>query len=98
MLDSVKELRILAHLSEEPALIESFGRGEDIHTRTASEVFKVPAASVTRYTVLDPSISIDPLSDFNSGPATNLTSVGAAPPVPTRGREAGRAGSSSGWC
>jgi DNA polymerase I len=41
------ELRILAHLSEEPALIESFGRGEDIHTRTAAEVFKVPAASVT---------------------------------------------------
>jgi DNA polymerase I len=41
------ELRILAHLSEEPALIESFGRGEDIHTRTASEVFKIPAASVT---------------------------------------------------
>src|SRR2546428_9437742 len=41
------ELRILAHLSEEPALIESFGRGEDIHTRTASEVFRVPAASVT---------------------------------------------------
>jgi len=41
------ELRILAHLSEEPALIESFGRGEDIHTRTASEVFKVPASSVT---------------------------------------------------
>ena len=41
------ELRILAHLSEEPGLIESFGRGEDIHTRTASEVFKVPAASVT---------------------------------------------------
>jgi DNA polymerase I len=40
------ELRILAHLSEEPALIESFGRGEDIHTRTASEVFKVPASSV----------------------------------------------------
>jgi DNA polymerase I len=41
------ELRILAHLSEEPAIIESFGRGEDIHTRTASEVFKVPASSVT---------------------------------------------------
>jgi len=41
------ELRILAHLSEEPALIESFGRGEDIHTRTASEVFRVAAESVT---------------------------------------------------
>ena len=41
------ELRILAHLSEEPALIESFGRGEDIHTRTASEVFRVAADAVT---------------------------------------------------
>ena len=29
------ELRILAHLSGEPAIIESFQRGEDIHTRTA---------------------------------------------------------------
>jgi DNA polymerase-1 len=41
------ELRILAHLSEESALIESFGRGEDIHTRTASEVFHVEASAVT---------------------------------------------------
>jgi len=41
------ELRILAHMSEEPALIEAFQRGEDIHTRTASEVFKIPAAEVT---------------------------------------------------
>jgi DNA polymerase-1 len=41
------ELRILAHLSEEPAIIESFQRGEDIHTRTASEVFKVPPEQVT---------------------------------------------------
>src|SRR2546428_7870320 len=41
------ELRILAHLSGEPAIIESFGRGEDIHTRTATEVFKVTPAEVT---------------------------------------------------
>jgi DNA polymerase-1 len=41
------ELRILAHLSGEPAIIESFRRGEDIHTRTASEVFKVEPAAVT---------------------------------------------------
>jgi DNA polymerase-1 len=41
------ELRILAHLSEEPALIESFGRGEDIHTRTAAEVFRVAPETVT---------------------------------------------------
>jgi DNA polymerase I len=41
------ELRILAHLSAEPAIIESFRRGEDIHTRTACEVFRVEPASVT---------------------------------------------------
>jgi DNA polymerase I len=41
------ELRILAHLSEEPAIIESFGRGEDIHTRTAAEVFRVAPDAVT---------------------------------------------------
>jgi DNA polymerase-1 len=41
------ELRILAHLSKEPAIIESFRRGEDIHTRTACEVFKVGPAEVT---------------------------------------------------
>jgi DNA polymerase-1 len=33
------ELRIMAHLSREPALLEAFARGEDIHTRTAAEVF-----------------------------------------------------------
>jgi DNA polymerase-1 len=41
------ELRILAHMSGEPAIIESFRRGEDIHTRTASQVFKVAPAQVT---------------------------------------------------
>jgi DNA polymerase-1 len=41
------ELRILAHLSGEPAIIESFQRGEDIHTRTAGEVFKVEPGAVT---------------------------------------------------
>jgi len=33
------ELRIMAHLSGEPALQEAFARGEDIHSRTAAEVF-----------------------------------------------------------
>ncbi len=41
------ELRILAHLSGEGGIIESFERGEDIHTRTACEVFKVAAETVT---------------------------------------------------
>jgi DNA polymerase-1 len=33
------ELRIMAHLSGEPTLLEALRRGEDIHTRTAAEVF-----------------------------------------------------------
>jgi DNA polymerase-1 len=41
------ELRILAHLSGEPAIIESFKRGEDIHTRTACEVFRIAPGEVT---------------------------------------------------
>ncbi|MGH7934445.1 MAG: DNA polymerase I, partial [Candidatus Binataceae bacterium] len=32
------ELRVLAHLSGDPTLVEAFSRGEDIHTRTATEV------------------------------------------------------------
>jgi DNA polymerase I len=35
------ELRILAHYADDPILIESFCRDEDIHARTASEVFHV---------------------------------------------------------
>src|ERR671916_762841 len=41
------ELRILAHMTGEPALVESFMSGEDIHTRTAAEVFDVRMGSVT---------------------------------------------------
>ncbi len=41
------ELRILAHMADEPALKESFARGEDIHTRTASEIFDVFLEMVT---------------------------------------------------
>jgi DNA polymerase I len=35
------ELRILAHLSGDPVLVDAFRRGEDIHSRTAQEVFGV---------------------------------------------------------
>ncbi len=41
------ELRILAHYSEDPILIESFEKEEDIHTRTAAEVFEVAQEAVT---------------------------------------------------
>ncbi len=36
------ELRVLAHLSQDPRLIESFTKDEDIHSRTAQEIFGVP--------------------------------------------------------
>jgi DNA polymerase-1 len=41
------ELRILAHLSGEPALRETFEAGEDIHRRTAAEVLGKPAEELT---------------------------------------------------
>jgi DNA polymerase-1 len=41
------ELRILAHLSNDVILIESFQRDEDIHARTASEIFGVDRDAVT---------------------------------------------------
>ncbi|MGD0166050.1 MAG: DNA polymerase I [Gaiellaceae bacterium] len=45
---SQAELRILAHASGEEKLIESFRRGEDIHTRTAAEVLGKDPASLTK--------------------------------------------------
>jgi DNA polymerase-1 len=41
------ELRIMAHLSEDPAMLAAFAIGEDIHKATASEVFGVPLAEVS---------------------------------------------------
>ncbi len=41
------ELRILAHCSEDETLMRSFREDEDIHTRTASEVFQVESDRVT---------------------------------------------------
>ena len=42
------ELRILAHLSEDPILVKAFRAGEDIHARTAAEVFGVGPLAQTR--------------------------------------------------
>jgi len=41
------ELRLLAHMSRDPVLIQAFRNGEDIHTRTAAEVFGVDPSMVT---------------------------------------------------
>jgi len=41
------ELRIMAHLSEDPALVNAFHEGRDIHRATAGEIFGVPPDDVT---------------------------------------------------
>jgi DNA polymerase-1 len=42
------ELRLLAHMAEVPSLIEAFERGEDIHARTAADIFGMPLEAVDR--------------------------------------------------
>ena len=42
------ELRIVAHISGDTKMIAAFNRGEDIHTRTAAEIFEVRAEDVTK--------------------------------------------------
>ncbi len=42
------ELRLLAHISQDKHLLEAFNSGIDIHTLTASKVFDVPVAKVTK--------------------------------------------------
>jgi DNA polymerase-1 len=42
------ELRLLAHLADVPSLRDAFARGEDIHARTASDVFRIPPDAVDR--------------------------------------------------
>jgi len=41
------ELRLLAHFSQDPTLVEAYRRGDDIHTLTAAEVFGVPPLMIT---------------------------------------------------
>ena len=40
------ELRVMAHLSGDPGLIEAFRTGEDVHASTARRIFKLPAGEV----------------------------------------------------
>ncbi|QYK47164.1 MAG: DNA polymerase I [Phycisphaeraceae bacterium] len=42
------ELRLLAHLSQDPGLIEAFTRGEDIHTQVAAQIHNIPIKDVTK--------------------------------------------------
>ncbi len=42
------ELRLMAHMSQDPLMIDAFQKGEDIHTATASKIFDVPPENVTK--------------------------------------------------
>jgi DNA polymerase-1 len=44
------ELRLMAHFSDDPLLVHAYRTGQDIHTLTASEVFGVPAAAMSKET------------------------------------------------
>jgi DNA polymerase-1 len=44
------ELRLLAHFSGDPLLLEAFRTGQDIHTLTAAEVFQIPADKLDKQT------------------------------------------------
>jgi DNA polymerase-1 len=44
------ELRLMAHFSDDPLLVQAYRTGQDIHTLTASEVFGVPTASMSKET------------------------------------------------
>src|SRR3989339_203 len=42
------ELRILAHMSGDPKMIQAFAHNEDIHRQTAAEILAIPLAAVTK--------------------------------------------------
>jgi DNA polymerase-1 len=42
------ELRVMAHVSKEPTLLEAFERGQDIHAATAAIIYSVPLEAVTK--------------------------------------------------
>lgn len=65
------ELRLLAHLSKDPGLLDAFASGEDIHATTAAKVFDTPLADVD--TVLR-----DRAKAVNYGLAYGLTAYGLA--------------------
>lgn len=44
------ELRLMAHFSEDPLLVQAYRTGKDIHTLTAAEVFGVPESSMSKET------------------------------------------------
>ena len=71
------DLRVLAHLSQDPGLIAAFVNDEDIHTTTASQLFGVPGEQVTREMRRNAKTVnfgvVYGMSDYGLEQATNLT-------------------------
>jgi DNA polymerase-1 len=76
------DLRVLAHLSQDPGLIAAFAQDEDIHATTASKIFGIPAAEVTsemRRNAKTVNFGVVyGMSDYGLEQATNLSRVEAA--------------------
>lgn len=75
------ELRILAHITRDPGLLEAFRRGEDIHTVTAAEVFGVSVDQVARE-------MRHRMKAFNYGIAYGISDFGLATQLGTSREEA----------
>ena len=71
------ELRILAHLSEDEILIDAFRRDEDIHARTAAEVFGGLPGMVTRICAGGPRRSTS--ASFTAKPPSDFPKAWASP-------------------
>jgi DNA polymerase-1 len=77
------ELRILAHMSRDPKLLDAFLADEDIHAATAAEVFAVPFESVTK-------LQRNRAKVFNFGVLYGLTDYGLASREGISRQEAGQ--------
>ncbi len=69
------ELRILAHLSEDPAFVEAFRAGRDIHRETAARIFGVDAEDVTGG-MRDRAKTINFATIYGQGPSALASQLG----------------------
>ena len=69
------ELRVLAHLSGDPAFVAAFKEGRDIHCETASRIFDMPADEVSP-AMRDQAKTINFATIYGQGPAALATQLG----------------------
>ncbi len=78
------ELRILAHVSQDPTMLEVFSKSQDIHSRTASEIFGVPIDRLDKYKHRTPAKRVNfgiPYGTTEVGLSSTLVADGADPEV-----------------